>query len=86
MRRLFLLAIRGYQVVLSPLLPPSCRFVPSCSQYAHEAVQVHGPLAGTWLAVRRVMRCGPWHVGGVDLVPPRVTAAPSRVIATPQPK
>ena len=76
MRHLLLFAIRGYQFLLSPLLPPSCRFVPSCSQYALEAVHVHGALAGTWLAVRRILRCGPWHAGGPDPVPPRATTAP----------
>ncbi len=64
-------AIRGYRVVVSPLLPPSCRFYPSCSAYALEAVQVHGALRGAWLAVRRLSRCHPFHAGGLDPVPPR---------------
>lgn len=61
--------IRGYQIVLSPLLPPSCRFHPSCSQYALEAVTRHGALKGGWLAARRLARCHPFHPGGYDPVP-----------------
>jgi putative membrane protein insertion efficiency factor len=63
--------IRGYQLLISPLLGPRCRFYPSCSAYALEAVRVHGALRGTWLAVRRLLRCHPWNPGGVDMVPPR---------------
>ena len=61
--------IRGYQLALSPLLPPSCRFHPSCSQYALEAVTRHGALEGGWLAARRLARCHPFHPGGYDPVP-----------------
>ena len=61
--------IRGYQLLLSPVLPASCRFMPSCSAYAIEAVEKHGPLAGTWLAARRICRCHPWNDGGFDPVP-----------------
>ena len=61
--------IRGYQLVISPALPPSCRFTPSCSQYALEAVTRHGALKGTWLAARRLVRCHPFHPGGFDPVP-----------------
>jgi putative membrane protein insertion efficiency factor len=68
-RRLLGAAIRGYQVLVSPLLPPSCRFTPSCSQYALEAVTRHGALKGTWLAARRLARCHPFHPGGFDPVP-----------------
>ncbi|HEX6433482.1 MAG TPA: membrane protein insertion efficiency factor YidD [Gemmatimonadales bacterium] len=68
-RRLLATAIRGYQVVLSPLLPPSCRFMPSCSQYALEAVTRHGALRGGWLAARRLARCHPFNPGGFDPVP-----------------
>jgi putative membrane protein insertion efficiency factor len=63
--------VRFYQRWISPALPPTCRFYPSCSAYALEAVQVHGAARGTWLAVRRLLRCHPWHPGGVDPVPPR---------------
>lgn len=68
-RRLIARLIRGYQVTLSPLLPPSCRFYPSCSQYALEAVNRHGALRGSWLAARRLARCHPFHPGGYDPVP-----------------
>ena len=65
------LLVRGYQVLVSPLLGPRCRFYPSCSAYALQALQGHGALRGTWLSVRRVARCHPWNPGGVDLVPSR---------------
>jgi putative membrane protein insertion efficiency factor len=61
--------IRVYQSAISPLLPPSCRFHPSCSQYALEAVTRHGALRGGWLAARRLARCHPFHPGGYDPVP-----------------
>jgi putative membrane protein insertion efficiency factor len=63
--------LRFYQRWISPALPPSCRFYPTCSAYAIEALQVHGPLRGAWLALRRLLRCHPWHPGGIDPVPPR---------------
>jgi hypothetical protein len=66
---LLLLPIRAYRKLLSPLLGQHCRFAPSCSAYAIEAVQAHGPLRGSWLAVRRVGRCHPFHDGGFDPVP-----------------
>lgn len=69
-RRLMLLLIRGYRYAISPLLPPSCRFHPSCSEYALEAIERHGPLSGGWLATRRLCRCHPWNPGGLDPVPP----------------
>ena len=69
--RVFLLrCIAFYQRAISPALPPRCRFYPSCSAYAAEAVTVHGAARGSWLAVCRIVKCGPWHPGGVDLVPP----------------
>ncbi len=61
--------VRFYQVAISPGLPPSCRFTPSCSQYAIEALDRHGAIRGSWLAVRRLARCHPWNPGGVDPVP-----------------
>jgi putative membrane protein insertion efficiency factor len=61
--------VRGYRYFLSPLLPPACRFHPSCSVYADEALRTHGALRGSWLAAGRLCRCGPWHPGGVDPVP-----------------
>lgn len=63
------LLVRSYQWLLSPLLPPACRFHPTCSAYAAGALERHGALKGSWLAVRRVLRCHPFHEGGVDPVP-----------------
>jgi putative membrane protein insertion efficiency factor len=62
--------IRGYQLGISPLSGPRCRFYPSCSNYALEALAVHGLRRGGWLALRRILRCHPWHPGGLDPVPP----------------
>ncbi len=62
--------IRGYQLAISPLFPPTCRFYPSCSEYALEAVKIHGAYKGAWLSACRICRCNPWNKGGVDLVPP----------------
>jgi len=64
-----LLLLRGYRSIVSPFLPPSCRYFPSCSQYAYEAIEKHGVLRGSQLAVARVLRCHPGHPGGVDPVP-----------------
>ena len=69
MRLILQTLIRGYQLIISPWLGPRCRFYPSCSQYAHEALAVHGALRGSWLALRRLSRCHPWHPGGLDPVP-----------------
>ena len=68
-RRAAMLLIRGYQRVISPALPPSCRFYPSCSQYTLEALERHGVLRGSWLGARRIMRCHPFNPGGFDPVP-----------------
>lgn len=69
MRTLLITLIRIYQMGISPWLGNHCRFYPSCSQYACEALERHGVLRGGWLAIRRVLRCHPWHPGGVDPVP-----------------
>ena len=64
--------LKIYQFIRDVFFPGMhCRFYPTCSHYAHEAVQKHGWLKGTWLAVKRLSKCHPWHVGGVDLVPPK---------------
>ena len=68
MKTVVLLLLRGYKAAISPLLPPSCRFVPTCSQYAHEAVERHDLLRGGWMGVRRLARCHPFHPGGYDPV------------------
>lgn len=64
------LLLRFYQLAISPMLGPRCRFYPSCSNYALEAIRTHGAARGGWLAARRVCRCHPWHDGGLDPVPP----------------
>lgn len=71
MKWLLIGLVRGYQLLISPMLGPTCRYYPSCSAYAVQALQVHGAFKGTWLAGRRLLRCHPWSPGGVDHVPPR---------------
>lgn len=62
-------SIRAYQLLIAPILPPSCRYYPSCSHYAAEAIVRHGPWRGSWLAARRLLRCHPWGGSGYDPVP-----------------
>ncbi|MCX5762373.1 MAG: membrane protein insertion efficiency factor YidD [Gemmatimonadetes bacterium] len=69
MKQLLILIVRGYQVVLSPHLPAACRYYPTCSHYAIEALGKHGALRGGWLAVKRIARCHPFRPGGFDPVP-----------------
>jgi len=69
MARFLLALIRGYRYVLSPWWGNQCRFTPTCSEYAMQAVERHGALEGAWLAARRILRCHPWHPGGFDPVP-----------------
>ncbi|WP_083468388.1 membrane protein insertion efficiency factor YidD [Stenotrophomonas pictorum] len=69
--RLLIAVLRLYKRLISPLLGPRCRFVPSCSEYGMEAISVHGPLRGCWLTLRRLGRCHPFHPGGLDSVPKR---------------
>ncbi len=66
---ILLLLIQFYQHSISPLLPPACRFVPTCSQYAIEAIQKYGPFKGSWLTIKRLLRCNPWGGSGYDPVP-----------------
>ncbi|MCY7275556.1 MAG: membrane protein insertion efficiency factor YidD [Phormidesmis sp. CAN_BIN44] len=69
MKRLLIGLVRGYRVFISPLFLPTCRFHPTCSQYAIEAIDQHGALKGSWLATRRICRCHPFNQGGYDPVP-----------------
>lgn len=69
MKRVLTFLIRGYRMAISPMLPPSCRYDPTCSQYALEAIDKHGSLRGGYLAVRRILRCHPFGKGGYDPVP-----------------
>jgi len=68
---LLITPIRLYQRFISPMRPPTCRFYPSCSAYAVKAITIHGPFVGSYLAIRRLLRCHPWTPGGVDDVPPQ---------------
>lgn len=70
MKWMLIALIRVYQVVLSPLLGPACRFHPTCSCYAQEAIRTHGGVRGLWLALRRLLKCHPFNPGGFDPVPP----------------
>ena len=74
-KRVLLAMLAGYRLLLSPLLGSSCRFYPSCSVYAGEAIEKHGALKGTWLTLKRLSKCHPWHAGGFDPVPPAKTSA-----------
>lgn len=68
MSRILILFIRFYQIFISPLFPPTCRFYPTCSAYAIEAIQKKGPLRGTWMSIKRIAKCHPYHPGGYDPV------------------
>mgnify|MGYP003300631735 FL=1 len=73
MKRIFslllIIPIKIYQIIISPLLGPSCRFTPTCSQYAVEAIQKYGPFKGSWLSFKRILKCHPWGGSGYDPVP-----------------
>jgi putative membrane protein insertion efficiency factor len=70
MKKALQLPIHVYRKFISPLKPPTCRFYPTCSQYALEALEEHGAVKGSWLAVKRIAKCHPFHPGGIDKVPP----------------
>jgi uncharacterized protein len=70
MRLVLTTLVRTYRYCVSPMLGPNCRFYPSCSCYAEEALERHGALKGSYLTIRRLLRCHPWHAGGYDPVPP----------------
>ena len=71
MKSLLIALIRAYRLLISPLFPPSCRFQPTCSQYALDAVERFGAIQGSWMAIKRILRCHPFHPGGYDPVPHR---------------
>jgi uncharacterized protein len=75
MKKVFLLIIRFYQIVISPIKPPTCRFYPTCSHYGMEAIKRYGALKGGWLTIKRISKCHPFHPGGIDYVPDKL---PSR--------
>ena len=69
MKKILLLIIRGYQLILSPMLGSNCRYYPTCSCYTHTAIEKYGAIKGSWLGIKRISRCHPWAEGGIDLVP-----------------
>lgn len=73
MKKILMIIIKIYQRTISPLTPPSCRFYPTCSHYGLEALETHGALKGSWLAIRRISKCHPFHEGGFDPVPEKKT-------------
>ena len=84
--RLLMMGIRGYQGFLRPWLPPACRYQPSCSEYAIAALQLHGPVRGSWLATCRICRCHPFGAGGYDPVPlPPGAQPPASITAGDKP-
>jgi len=77
--------VRGYQLLIVPILPPACRFAPSCSEYAREAIAVHGAFAGGALATKRILRCHPWGGSGYDPVPAGACRCPAHHEASTRP-
>lgn len=69
MKQILIKLIRFYQIAISPLKPPSCRFYPTCSHYGLEAIKIHGAIKGSWLTLIRILKCHPFHPGGLDPVP-----------------
>jgi len=79
LKQALILLVRGYQLLLSPVLGNNCRFYPSCSSYMIEAIEVHGIIKGIWLGTRRLLRCHPYSDGGIDPVPPRCDCSSSGI-------
>ena len=75
MKALLLILLKGYKFAISPMLGQNCRFYPSCSDYAAEAIREYGACKGSFMAGKRLCKCHPWHPGGVDIVPPKVASA-----------
>ncbi|MBG0741896.1 membrane protein insertion efficiency factor YidD [Cylindrospermopsis raciborskii LB2897] len=75
-KKLFIWLIQGYRLFISPLFPPSCRFQPTCSMYAMEAIERFGVFRGSWMALGRILRCHPFHPGGYDPVPEKTEKSP----------
>ncbi|MBQ4155953.1 MAG: membrane protein insertion efficiency factor YidD [Clostridia bacterium] len=73
MKYVFIFLIKCYKKAISPLLPKTCRFTPTCSSYAIEALQIHGAIKGTYLSIKRILRCNPFCEGGYDPVPPKIS-------------
>ncbi len=69
LKSLLLLIIKAYQLILSPLMGSNCRYYPTCSCYTHTAIEKYGAFKGSWLGIKRILRCNPWSEGGIDLVP-----------------
>jgi hypothetical protein len=86
MKKFMLLLVKGYQRFISPLFGARCRFYPTCSEYAREALETHGSVRGGWLAFKRIVRCGPWHPGGIDRVPQKRSHQPDdeHIVSRPQ--
>lgn len=70
-KRIILFFLRFYQICISPLLGKNCRFIPTCSSYTYEAIEIHGIIKGIYLGVKRILKCHPYHAGGYDPVPPK---------------
>ena len=81
-KQIFILPIRFYQRCISPLLPAACRYTPTCSHYAVEAIQAYGPIKGTWMGIKRIVSCNPWGGHGYDPVPPVISISTA---TTPKP-